>query len=206
MPGVGTPIIDLNGADSVIYALKGLTRKHYNGRNPAVLVHFSDIHGDIANTQRIVDFVMDSKISGYINDTICTGDIVAGYVTDANPFDSVSGAENIICVPGNHDCAKGSGYATLQEVYEKLYTGKIGNWGVTQPEGGASSYLGYFYKDYTTQKLRVIFLDSNHDNAYITAQASWLADVLESARTSDLSVMCVSHYFFDISTLQYVDC
>ena len=206
MPGAGTPIIDFNDADSVIYALKGLTRKHYQGRNPAVFVHFSDIHGDVANTQRIVDFVTDSRVSGYINDTICTGDIVAGYVTDANPFDSVSGAENIICVPGNHDCAKGSDYATLQEVYEKLYTGKIGNWGVTQPESGASSYLGYFYKDYSTQKLRVIFLDSNHDSAYITAQASWLADILESARTASLSVICVSHYFFDISTLKYVDC
>ena len=206
MPGVGAPIIDLNDVQSTVYETKMLKRSHYNGRTPAVFVHFSDIHSDVVNTKRIVDFITDSRVSGYIDDTICSGDIVAGTVADDNPFDVVDGAENIICVPGNHDCAKGSGYATLQEVYDKLYTGKIGNWGVTQPEGGASSYLGYFYKDYTTQKLRVIFLDSNHDSAYITAQASWLADVLESARTADLSVMCVSHYFFNIETLKYVDC
>ena len=206
-------VIDLNGKAETRNAVKNIKKAKYGWRSPVTFLHFSDLHGDKTNLQRIMDFATDGNISPYIDDIIHSGDLVTVSLDDGlDFFDAVSGSENIILVAGNHDVATGTGSnvdysgATPEDTYNALFKDRIGNWGVTQPTEGATNHLGYFYKDYATSKLRVIFLDPNHGTEYITGEITWFEDALQSAYNSGYAVMCVEHYAFPSASCSIVNC
>lgn len=178
------------------------------------LIHFSDVHGSSEKIARIVDF--KNKYSAYINDIIHTGDSVKTYISDADPFALVNGAENILNVNGNHESwlATASDYhpdydATEAQCYAKMFAPYISNWGLAN----TTQDKCYYYKDYTTQKIRLIVLDSVHWHAYIgtgtsaydvirrnnaanedaSAQKTWFQNALASV-PSGYSVICAMHY------------
>ena len=210
----GGTIAQLNDEDSIMHAIKSLRRTQYGASvRPTVLLHFSDIHGDKTNLQRLVDFTERGALKKTLDGIVCTGDVVKVTLDDGMEwFDAITGSEKIMLVVGNHDTAKvvnGSpdySAATPQETYEALFQSRISGWSVTQPTGAAESYLGYYYKDYTLNKLRCIFLDVNHSTEYKEAELTWFESVLASAKESGLSVACFVHYMFPNSASTAVDC
>ena len=161
-----------------------------NRTNLLNLIHFSDIHGSIANIQRVLDFY--NRYSNYIHDILHTGDSPSTYFGQDNPFAAIGGDE-ILNVIGNHDCwIQGDTWphpynATAQQVYEKFFAPYISEWDVTS----AGTNLCYYYKDYSTANVRLIVLDALH---YDSTQEDWFASVLSGAKTAGYRVVAVTHY------------
>lgn len=207
-------VIGLNGAEKISYSLKSMKRHQYKASNvPTVFLHFSDIHGDVENLKRIVEFAKEPVVSAQVDDVICSGDVVFFDLTDGMSFfTTVDGSEDIMIAPGNHDATTKSGgsyvSATPLETYNALMSDNISGWSVTQPTDAAVSGLCYYYKDYAANNLRMIFLDANDhgDTSYLTAETAWLENVLADAITQGYSVTCVEHYPFARNTYTYVPC
>ena len=173
------------------------------------LMQFSDIHGDVFAVKKALEY--KEKYADYIHDVIHTGDAVAMYNTDLNPFTIPENGGSIINLIGNHDAWEQGTYdyeMTEQEVYNTLLANNIASWGVEYTEG-----KNYYYKDYTTPKVRVIFLDSIHWHGYVavgdshdairlanaanedaSAQKTWFETTLASAKAAGYAVVCVTHY------------
>ena len=89
-----------------------------------------------------------------------------------------------------------------KDVYNLLMVGPdsttpyINNWGVKQPDGAADSGLCYFYKDYASQKIRLIGVDAM---GYDIVQNTWLQSVLAETLDSNnaaygFHVVILSHF------------
>lgn len=160
-----------------------------NSGTPLTLLHFSDIHGNADRLKDIVDF--SHAHSAYINDVICTGDMVGSQYTDGMGFwNGVNGAEDILTCIGNHDAVTSAtdsiilDMATLCAAYITPY---ISNWGTVSHDADTT----YYYKDYANASVRLIVLDCMHEDA---TQISWLESALSTARTNNLHVIIGFHY------------
>lgn len=160
--------------------------------NSFVLVHFSDIHGDFENLQRIVKF--SDTYSEYIDDVIHTGDSIKTDITN-NTFDfwkSVSGSQNILNCIGNHDVWSEADYGTYgytqSEAYAAYIKDYIDNWNVSYTEN-----CNYYYKDYASKNIRLIVLDCMFDTE---EQQTWFANTLTGAKDLGYTVVCVNHIAF----------
>ena len=167
---------------------------------PLSILFFSDIHGDADNLARIVrffDYWNATRQDGVWIDAILSGgDNVQTYQAE-DAFDywaNVPGAENILQTVGNHDAAANAQlgeYANKKDVYDIEFAPFISGWGVTQPENAATLGLMYYYKDFATQKIRLVVLDC----MYWTAdQLTWFEGVLADAKTNGYSVVGCVHY------------
>lgn len=210
----GTGILDFNRVEDVSARLRAERKPAVvwgqpEGQPSLTLLHFSDLHGDAENLGRIVEF--RSALREYIDDAIHTGDAVACYWDDTNPWNTVPGAEDILNIVGNHDCWKGhlvwaqSSWpydATQEEAYELILQGAdagkpfVSGWDVIRPGGvedpQSPCYKAcYYYKDYPSSGLRLVALDCMH---YDAAQDAWFAAVLQDALQSGLQVIGVQHY------------
>lgn len=162
------------------------------GKEPLVLLHFSDIHSDGNNLQRIKTF--HDKFDGYIDNVIHTGDSVYRLYTDDFDFWAANGGETFLNLIGNHDAGwsdDNPSSITQLDCYNRYISPFVTNWGVVQPENAATNGYCYYYKDYSEYGYRLIVLDACH---YDAEQNSWLANVLESARTSNLHVIIANHF------------
>lgn len=156
------------------------------GTPPLVLLHFSDIHADQGCLQDIIYF--RDYYNSYITDVIHTGDTVDNYATDGITFwNNVEGSEKILNCIGNHDTRVGSTWVsqTMAESYDMYFEPFIDSWNVTGEENKT-----YYYKDYATNNVRLIVLDSMHLGS---DQLTWFVSTLASARTSGLHVIVASH-------------
>jgi predicted phosphodiesterase len=193
-----TSILSLNPESEWKPKMQAARKQYYSSTyknipNSVVLAHISDIHGNWANVSRFLEFC--NYYSDYIDEKIQTGDLVRQYYTNSiSGYTTIEGAENIIGVIGNHDTYHSGGtwaqHAGL-DAYNKFIAPFISNWNVVQPANAAVDGKCYFYKDYTTQSLRLIFTDGMGWNA---DQNTWLADTLEDARTNEYDVMIVTHF------------
>lgn len=177
------------------YISKVANLAYTKGSTPLVLLHFSDIHGGGDNYDRLNDFAQDME--DYIDDVISTGDSVLNSWSD--PFTYWTNVK-MLNVIGNHDTAKFEGglydwtYYAGKDAYDRYFAPFIANWGVTQPTDAAANGYCYYYKDYTTQGIRLIALDCMGWDA---TQLSWLVSTLSSASLAGLSVVIAIHYQFD---------
>ena len=163
-------------------------------QNALTLLHFSDIHADTAALARIV--AAGDALGSLVNDMICTGDLVQNYATGSiaswwNP--------KVLTAIGNHDsCLSYSSPIDWNGVSmsnrDAYYIAPFeSNWGVTHTSG-----TSYYYKDYSTQKVRLIVLDamlymSDSMATEAAAQTSWLEGLLASAITGNLHVVIALH-------------
>ena len=171
-------------------------KKETNDVEPLVILAFSDIHGSAAvNLPRILEFY--NTHASRIDEIINLGDSVSNQYSNDFVFGNVDGAENIISIIGNHDTATSSEGAydwtahAGADAYNKFISPFVSNWGVTQPENAAANGYCYFYKDYATQGIRIVFLDVM---GYDATQEAWLETVLADAKTNSLSVLIAAHY------------
>ena len=108
--GAQTGILDFHPADEVLPLLEAARSRpvvwgQAPGPSALTLLHFSDLHGDSENLERIAHF--REAYRPWIEDAIHVGDGVACYWDDPNPWDQVPAARGILNVVGNHDCWKG---------------------------------------------------------------------------------------------------
>lgn len=207
----GTCLTDIKYNDSVIANNLGIQDKinqanHYrrNNTKPLCLAHISDLHLDKIRLQRFTNFINNIK---NIDDAICTGDMTNNYSDGMTYWDSVSGTERILTCIGNHDGLANhnvdwySGQCTMLEAYNKFINPYISNWNVTHDVGKT-----YYYKDYNSEKIRLIVLDSMRSGTDATNQNTWLESVLSSAKSKGYSVVCATHCVPQTSKVNYIDC
>jgi hypothetical protein len=170
------------------------TSQYAPSTTPCTLLHFSDIHGDEPNTTRIVQFLNNYK--QYIDDALCTGDIIKNLFSDSLAFWENAEAGGILSCVGNHEYYNGETttpyYKQIaqKQVYDKFLAPYIEDWGVTQPEDAEENGLNYYYKDYDASKVRLIVLDNFRVDE---AQLSWFEGVLADAITNNLHVVAATH-------------
>ena len=168
---------------------------------PLTLLQFTDLHGDIFHLSRVADWAREYH--PYIDDVIHLGDAVYNTYADDFSFWAASKYAKFLNVIGNHDAASGGGFTSSLNTYNKFFAPYITNWGVTQPENAALNGYCYYYKDYTTQGIRLIVCDSMHWDA---TQNTWLQSTLASAKTSGLSVIVAQHYPLSTAQCSFIDC
>jgi len=158
-------------------------------QNALTLLHFSDIHADSGALGRIM--ADKSALGNLVSDAICTGDMVE------TTYGSISSwwIPSVLTVIGNHDVKVGSSTNALSMAErDSLYIAPFeANWGVVHTSG-----TSYYYKDYSTQKVRLIVLDNqlcmgSSYTAEAAAMLSWLADLLAGAITGNLHVLIALH-------------
>lgn len=165
---------------------------------PLTILHFSDLHENSTALKNIVSF--KSYYSSYINDCIHTGDFVNN-TSGTNVFNSVTGADSILNVIGNHetwDSANNWYSLTESETYTKYFSPVISNWSVT-----IGSNVCYYYKDYSAKNVRLIVLDRMHDSV---TQQTWFANTLNGAKTAGYHVIIASHVIMGkLEDMTYLD-
>lgn len=191
-------ILTLNkDTDNLIKVLKrrlntGASNSHTNYPEILTLLHFSDLHNQQSQLERIMNF--KKTYEKYIDDIIHTGDSVSLNFNDGiSAIKNVADANKILNVIGNHDAdilyeSDSSPKQTQQTLYNtffklyKNYMNIIINENTT-----------YWYKDYDTNKIRLIGLNATLVNDELTIQNNWLQEILSSV-PEEYSVVIMEHY------------
>ena len=211
--GIETDTLSLNDRIKSIREHKTLkpyvsTGKYWKA-DPLVLLHFSDIHGDSENLQRIIDYNSEITAKGkLIDDVLCTGDVVLKNQQDGMTFfDNVQGSNKVLLAIGNHEVAvytgtgpdEGTEYDALGPVdtYNTYIKDRISNWNVTQPNGAEENGYCFYYKDYASSKVRLIVLDLTHFRGIEDAQLPWFVNTMNGAKEAGYSVVVACHYPFN---------
>lgn len=182
------------------YASDEITTRILNARHiirdygtPLTLLHISDLHKDTGALAEILEDA--NNYSTYIDGKICTGDMVA------NTYEQISSwwDSSIMTCMGNHDTATydsetGYDWTALSMANRSAYYIEPfkSNWGGVVHTNGKS----YYYKDYTTQKVRLIVMDGmlyTDGGQDATDQNTWLTDLLADAITNNLHVLIAIH-------------
>ena len=168
------------------------------------LLHFSDIHGATTALTRLVE--LKNHLGSKLSDTICTGDMVNDKYEDTMSFwDGVTGAGSILTCIGNHDVHhQGESSYTADQIgqtdtYTRYFAPYKDGWGVTIGEN-----LTYYYKDYPTNKVRLIALNYLLTGDEATAQNTWLQARLAEAKTNGYTVIIAAHC--QLQNSNAVDC
>ena len=155
------------------------------------LAHFSDIHGSAWAMKQVQEF--KDTYQSYLDDVICTGDVVSDKIADGTAFWSDnSDGEILVCI-GNHDSLGSNGWAnpvdqqTLYETYIEPYED---NWDAETVNGHS-----YWYKDYSDKKIRLIAVDATiYDATEQANQMTWLNAALSGAITNSYAVVGAIHF------------
>ena len=187
-------IVALNGENEITNKLLQL-RRHLNmnisgasGLMPVVLLWFSDIHSDKVQFKRIMQFY--ERYKTYINGVLCTGDMVFDSLKDDYSYLG-NDLKKLMMTLGNHDIARtawNDQTVTAQEDYD-IFIKPFAEAGLVD---NFTPNKCYWYKDYPTQKLRLIGLDALH---WDEAQKNWLETALNDAKNKGYSVVCANHFF-----------
>ena len=184
--------------------------------NNLVLAWGSDYHGDTKMLQGLVNYAESYNV---IDAILNTGDTMQeNPVTSTDILASITGyTKPFMQVIGNHDNGYGTTAAKMgsqQLKYEKFIAPFIDNIGMVQPAGAGENnfYPCYYYKDFSTYKIRLIVVDNyespkqigeggvicNQDTTCISeAQANFVGNALSSL-PEDYSVIIACHTVNDI--------
>lgn len=158
------------------------------------LCHFTDIHADAENLSRIKKFT--DKYKDYIDDVICTGDMVRDNSSEDFSWWHENGGEDMLMTIGNHDTNVVSGGVSSWRgfgkvnTYNKYFKPYIANWGVTQPSNAESLGKCYYYKDYASYNIRIVALDCMY---YDADEDTWFTNTLANAKSLGYGVIVLSH-------------
>ena len=178
--------------------------------NPWIIVHFSDIHNDGTNLRRIETFADYYKhqtdhlttTDVLIDDVLDTGDNVLATAGGGIPWNTNNIAATFLNTIGNHDIENSNkftfdGLTGWPAVYKKQMGQFRSQWGnvVFPSENVEEEGKCYYYKDYTSQNIRLIVLMNwtNTTAAYLNNEYSWFESVLNDALTKNLTVVCAGH-------------
>lgn len=150
---------------------------------------FSDIHKAQKQWDRAVQ--LGNYYSAKFSFGIHTGDYVG---TDQSSYEELyqNGVKSVIPllnVVGNHDIY--TNFANRTQASKSVTKGIVmpdtSDWGVTWGDG---DYPMHYYKDFSTQKIRLVVLDDYYDT---DVQTTWLATVLDDAKSLGYHVITAAH-------------
>lgn len=189
---------------------EGPASKRKGAYNPWIIIHFSDIHNDSTNLRRIETFAeyykqrtdhLDTN-DVLIDDVLDTGDNVLATAGGSMPWNASNIAATFLNTIGNHDIENMSSL-TIDGVtgWPAVYKRQIGpfrsQWGnvVFPSENVEEEGKCYYYKDYTSQNIRLIVLMNwtNTTAAYLNNEYAWFESVLNDALSKNLTVVCAGH-------------
>ena len=158
--------------------------------HPMSFIHFSDIHARQNNWNRVCKF--GNAYKDYFSFIIHTGDYVRNDQSNAVDLYSngVASELPLLNVVGNHDIYSNFVNRTVAEQATTrgiVFPSDTSDWGVTF---GSASDAMYYYKDFATEKVRLIVLDLYYNSS---EQQTWLADVLAEAKTNGYHVITATH-------------
>lgn len=190
----GNPKIvdELLANNEVLKELKNARHIANSAVEPFTILQFSDIHQDSNSLESIVN---DATLYAEdVDDIICTGDIRGN---DGGEIASWWNPKVMTCI-GNHDSAVYSGGSynwtgVSMAQRDSWYIAPFeSNWSITHTSG-----TSYYYKDYTTQKIRLIVMDvmlyTGTIGTEANAQTAWLENLLGDAITNNLHVLIAIH-------------
>lgn len=175
------------------------------------LLHFSDVHRDTANMERLMAFA--NQFPNEIQEIVFTGDLQPFRYEESVDYWGTMGFGKVLFSMGNHevytnnpsgypasDIEQGTGQPQNQVIsplaYDKYiapYLTQLGS--IVQPTGiddSSSPYykVCYYYKDYTDYPIRIINLNSQKwdDN-----QKTWLISVLADSNNNNKHVIIMEH-------------
>lgn len=158
------------------------------------LLHFSDVHGDNGGMARLCDFM--DEYGEYVEDAICTGDMLEGSWTSDFTFWEQNGrAKKVLSCIGNHDVLADhsnwdwANVKSQEDCYKKFFAPYIENWNCVYHENKT-----YYYKDYTENAIRLIVLDNMLKDDERAEELQWLEDILNDALEKDFHVVIGTHY------------
>ena len=209
-PESTTSIYDWNVDESMIVNA-GANYGYHSGGQSNIEKRFSllvttDPHGDATAMKRAVDYLNDMPC---FDCGCCLGDLQADTFNDNDGTwytDAIKDTNKPwLTLVGNHDVGIGNSIASTgnqEQVYEKFIEPNLQYAGVT-PDGKS-----YYYKDFTTYKIRLICLNpydvDNNDTSgneyvvpryteyYSQAQINWFVSLLTST-PADYHVMILTH-------------
>jgi len=160
------------------------------------LLHFSDIHENLANIDRIVKY--RQYLGGRITDAVCTGDMVYLKFSDGYDWWGKFGAQSVLTCIGNHDCTEGAGGSmisehTQTELYERYIEPYLTSWSGSNMSVVSEENKSYYYKDYTYYKIRLISINDYLTDSEATEQNTWLQTALAGAKTNGYTVVILTH-------------
>ena len=189
---------------SEIHKDKNLKRNQLSHRSDFRFIHFSDIHGDATELERIIE-LSNTWGSTYLDAVINSGDISQTYLT-TTPIDwyndRIGGFQvPLITAIGNHDTKVN---CTATYVYEKVLKPSITLLSqkktVVQPTDAETNGYNYYYVDFNsvvpnrTYVIRVIVLDGlTTDGFWDNTERTWLNSVLDDAKTNNYYVLICVH-------------
>ncbi|MDO4502617.1 MAG: metallophosphoesterase [Coriobacteriia bacterium] len=175
----------------------------YRGRPvPLTLLHFSDIHGDQENLERIEAF--RRTWARHLDDTLCTGDLCYQNFADGLDFWRVTDGTILTCV-GNHDAIDPSEYPRPYPGYQPDWQHLVDSRDVAAalmdpfaPKWGPNARhqpgTTFYYKDYPEQRIRLVVIDHTlHEERAVQEQADWLSATLKDAGEKELAVVAATH-------------
>lgn len=173
-----------------------------NFKHDFSLFFFSDLHGDREELERYCEFIGENE--KYLDDSICTGDMVQlSWDSDYDFFGEVKGSNKILLAIGNHELWHGlakletkTNIVPQKDAFNRYFKPFIDNWNVSYSEG----YTQYF-KDYKDKKIRLIVINTNLDGIEDTAQLSWFERILNGAKDKDYSVIVANHLTNSVNTV-----
>lgn len=175
-----------------------ISSEYWNHAAIFTLLHFSDIHADYANIDRIVKY--KNYLGTRVADAVCTGDMVQLKYSDGFDWWSKFGAQAVLTCIGNHDCTEGSGSYmqpdhTQAELYAQYIEPFLTYWNEPDTVVSSQENRSYYYKDYTYYKIRLIAINDYLTGSEATEQNAWLQTALADAIINGYSVIILTHQF-----------
>ncbi len=199
-----TAELNPNFEDYIIQALKPRNVSHEGYKKqtkPLVLLHFSDVHGDWEQLDRLMRFY--DTYEKYFDDAVCTGDVVsASLASGFGPWGEVKGSERVLIAIGNHDTLRDhkdwkntdwDDQLSMTESYYAYQAPSIEHWNVNYEKGRT-----FYYKDYEAKHVRLLVMDCmpsiEKEPKAVRLQAKWLRERLGEAKEKNLAVVIAYHY------------
>ncbi|MBP5093366.1 MAG: metallophosphatase family protein [Abditibacteriota bacterium] len=194
-----------NFEDYIIQAMKPRNTGHDAFRRetqPLALLHFSDVHGDWSQLDRLMRFY--DTYEKYFDDALCTGDVVsASHASGFGPWGEIKGSERVMIAIGNHDVLRDHKDWKVQGIWDDLLTmtesyyaylaPSIEHWNVNYEKGRT-----FYYKDYEAKRVRLLVMDCmpsvEREPGAVRLQAKWLRERLGEAKEKNLAVVIAYHY------------
>lgn len=199
------------GTDPRFEQAKHNVRYDSGARDPFVLLHVSDFHGDGEALGRVMSWA--KAHDGMFDDILATGDLTSLVFSDGmGHWDKVDGAGRVLTCIGNHDVfdvmeptPQPYDKVSVSEAAARYVDAYAGSWGTIDHAKGTTWYA----KDYAERGIRLVVLDCMlypgiHSEKEAAEQDAWLEAILADAAKQGLTVVVAEH--FPLTKESTVDC
>ena len=164
------------------------------------LLFYTDCHSDVAALLRAMELAEYMYGEGLLDCTLSGGDNAQEADYSYSWFNNAlarSSVDGLVAV-GNHDAS-----TRWKATKELAYTNNIAPMmervdDIVTADDAAEEYRFYYYKDYSTVRVIVLYTPVNDDTAFADdTQLDWFKDVLAQSITDGKHVVVCNHYMYN---------